>query len=302
MRSGSAPASIPTSGVHGPGPLALILPAALAATLVIAAPLVQLARLSTHGVSRFGRLGGFTGFENFVHLLADPALAGSAWRTLVWVAAVVGGTLLVSLPAALVLDQRFYGRGLARLIVLLPWSVSLSMTAVVWRRALNGETGLLNTVLRGLGLMDQPVAWLASAGSAFPIEVLVGVLVSVPFCTAILLGGLTTIPAELREAVRLDGAGPWQRCLHLTLPQLRPFLGIAVIFNVAYVSNSLPIIWVMTGGGPAGGTDILVTHLYKLAFVFGRLGDAAALSMLLFAGLLVAAVAIQRLALAAVHA
>ena len=279
-------------------PILLVMPSALAAAVVIAAPLAQLARMASHDVSRFGRIGQFRGLENFYHLASDPALPGAALRTLIWVVAVVGGTLLVSLPTALVLSRRFPGRSLARFIVLLPWSVSLSMTAVVWRRALNPETGLVNRVLRSLGLLDQPVAWLASAQLAFPIEVLVAVLVSVPFCTAIFLSGLTAIPEDLHEAARLDGAGVWARCRYLTLPLLKPFIGIAVIFNIAYVSNSLPIIWVMTGGGPAGGTDVLVTYMYKLAFVSGRLGDAAALSVLLFAVLLASGVAIQRLAVA----
>ena len=279
-------------------PILLVMPSALTAAVVIAAPLAQLALMASHDVSRFGRIGQFRGLDNFVRLAADPALPGAALRTLVWVVAVVGGTLLISLPTALILGRHFPGRSLARFIVLLPWSVSLSMTAVVWRRALNPETGLVNRTLRSLGLMDQPVAWLASARLAFPIEVLVAVLVSVPFCTAIFLSGLTAIPEDLHDAARLDGAGGWARCRYLTLPLLKPFIGIAVIFNIAYVSNSLPIIWVMTGGGPAGGTDVLVTYMYKLAFVSGRLGDAAALSMLLFAALLAAGVAIQRLALA----
>ncbi len=172
-------------------------------------------------------------------------------RTLVWTAAVVFGTVLVSVPVALILNTEFYGRGIARVIVMLPWSVSLTMMAIVWRWALNGESGLLNLTLQDLGLIDQKVVWLASAATAFPIQILIGILVSVPFTVTIFLGGLSSIPSDIYEAASTDGASSWQRFRTLTLPLMRPFINMAVVLNIIYVFNSFPIIWVLTGGGPS---------------------------------------------------
>ena len=98
-----------------------------------------------------------------------------------------------------------------------------------------------------------------------------------------LLGGLSSLPEDIYEAARIDGATAWQRFRHLTLPLLRPFINIALVLNIIYVFNSFPIIWVMTQGDPANSTDILVTYLYKLAFRYGRLDLAAALSLVMFA-------------------
>jgi multiple sugar transport system permease protein len=182
----------------------------------------------------------------------------------------------------LVLNLHFFGRTLARSLIMLPWAVSLTMTAIVWRWALNGQSGLLNLTLQELGVLSTPIAWLANGNTAFPIEIFVGILVSIPFTVTVLLGGLASLPADIYEAAAMEGATAWQQFHTLTLPLLRPFLNIAIVLNVIYVFNSFPIVWVMTEGGPANATDILVTYLYKLAFVFGRMGDAAAVSLIMF--------------------
>jgi len=297
VRRGRVPRQPPAWSV----PLTLILPSFLLAALIIAYPLYQLTTLAVHEVNRFGQLRGFVGVGNFAHVLSDPLFAGSAWRTLIWTAGVVGGTIALSGPVALILNRPFVGRGLARVLIMLPWAVSLTMTAVVWKWALNGQSGLFNVTLQDLGLIRAPIVWLGSANLAFAVEIVIGVLVSIPFCTSVFLGGLAAIPGDIYEAAALEGAGRWTQFRTLTLPLMRPFITIALVLNIIYVFNSFPIIWVMTQGGPANGTDILVTYLYKLAFVFGRLGDAAAVSLLMFAALLVFTLVYLRLILKRSH-
>ncbi len=278
-------------------PYLLTLPSLLLAAVVIFWPVWDLVQIATHDVSRFGQLRGTNGFANFSELFGDPDFIAALWRTGLWTVAVVGGALLLSLPVAIILNTDFYGRGLARVIVMLPWAVSLTMTAVVWRWALNGESGMLNSALRGLGLIDQNIQWLAQATTAFPMQVLIGILVTVPFTTTIFLGGLSSIPDDLYEAAALEGATPWQQFREITFPLLKPFINIAIVLNTIYVFNSFPIIWVMTQGGPANRTDILVTHLYKLAFRIGKLGEASAVSLVMFAILLVFTMIYVRLAM-----
>jgi multiple sugar transport system permease protein len=188
-------------------PYLLILPSFLLAGLIIVWPLKELVQIAAHDVNRFGQLRDFAGLANFEALFADPDFIASAWRTVVWTLGVVLGALLVSAPVALVLNGDFYGRGLARVIVMLPWAVSLTMTAIVWRWALSGESGMLNSALRGLGLMDTNVQWLATAATAFPMQILIGILATVPFTVTIFLGGLSSIQDELYDAAALEGAG-----------------------------------------------------------------------------------------------
>ena len=267
-------------------PFWMIAPSLALAFFIIGYPLYDLLNTSLHEVNRVGQLKDFAGLAHFRELARDPLFWGSFWRTLVWTVGVVGGTILISVPVALILNDDFAGRGVARVIVMLPWAISLTMTAIVWRWTLNGQAGMLNATLFQLGVIDRPIEWLATADTAFPMEIAIGILVSIPFTTTVFLGGLSSVPEDIYEAARIDGATGWQRFRYLTLPLLRPFVNIALVLNIIYVFNSFPIIWVLTQGGPANSTDILVTYLYKLAFRFGRLGEASAVSLVMFGALL----------------
>jgi multiple sugar transport system permease protein len=119
------------------------------------------------------------------------------------------------------------------------------------------------------------------------VEIGVGILVSIPFTVTILLGGLSSVPGDIYEAARIDGASAWQQFRKLTLPLLRPFVNMAILLNVIYVFNSFPIIWVMTQGGPDESTHILVTYLYEVGFRLGRPGQAAAVSLIMLVMLFV---------------
>jgi multiple sugar transport system permease protein len=263
-------------------PYALVLPGFVLASLIILWPLWQIGLLSLSSVNRFGIPRELIGFANYRAVLADPDFLRALGRTAIWTFGIVGGTILVAFPVALILNRDFYGRGIARVIIMLPWAISLTMMAIVWRWALSGESGMLNSALRGAGVIDTNVQWLAQAATAFPMQIMIGILVSVPFTVTIFLGGLSSIPDDLYEAAKLEGASAWAAFRDLTLPLMRSFLNIAVVLNTIYVFNSFPIIWVTTQGGPGNSTDILVTYLYKLGFRMGRLGDAAALSLMMF--------------------
>ncbi len=264
-------------------PWLLVLPSLVLACLIILYPFYEIVNLSVHEVSRFGQVRGFAGLRNFRQIFADPIFIGALLRTLERTAAVVGGTVLVSVPTALVLNQNFIGRGIARMIIMLPWAVSLPMAAIVWLWAFNGDYGMVNAILQQIGVSSRPIQWMARAETAFPVEIGVGILVSIPFTVTILLGGLSSIPDDIYEAARIDGASGWQQFRWMTLPLLSSFISIAVVLNVIYVFNSFPIIWVMTQGGPDNSTHILVTYLYELAFRLGRPAPAAAVSLAMLA-------------------
>ena len=228
-------------------PLLLILPSLLLAIAIIVYPFFVIVRLSLSNVSPFGQLRGFVGWANYAGALADPVFYGALWRTLVWTVTVVGGTVLISTPVALVLQQEFYGRAIARTIVMLPWALSLAMAAILWQWSFNADYGMINGILQNLGLISGPIHWMARADTAFPVEIGVGILVTIPFTTTIFQGGLSSTPTDIYEAARIDGASGMQQFRYLTLPLLKPFIQIAMVLNVIYVFNSFPIIWVMTG-------------------------------------------------------
>lgn len=278
-------------------PYVLIAPGFILAALIILWPLASITNIAVHDVNRFGVLRDYVGLENFGVIFADPEFLGALKRTAIWVFGIVAGSIIISIPVAMILNADFYGRGLARVIIMLPWAISLTMTAIVWAWALNGESGMLNSGLRALGILDRNVQWLAQAATAFPMQILIGILVTIPFTITIFLGGLSSVPDDLYEAARLEGANGWQIFREITLPLLKPFVNIAVVMNTIYVFNSFPIIWVTTQGGPAKSTDILVTYLYKLGFQYGRLDDASALSILMFVLLLAFTLLYVRLAM-----
>lgn len=278
-------------------PYLLVLPSILFAFWIIGYPIFDLAQMSLQTVNRFGTTTGFNDFSNYSRLFSHQLFLGCLYRTLVWTVFVVGGTVLLSVPIALALNQDFVGRHVARVIIMLPWAVSLTMSGIVWRWSLNGQFGMVNATLSQFGLLTEPVEWLATANTAFPIEIAIGILVSIPFTVTVILGGLSSLPADIFEAARIDGATPWQRFRYLTVPLIRPFLNIVLVLNFIYVFNSFPLIWVMTQGDPANSTDILVTWLYKLAFRYGELGVASALSIVMFLILLALTITYAALAM-----
>ncbi len=264
-------------------PFLLILPSLVLALTIIGYPFYEILRLSVSDVSRFGLVRGFAGTANFATVFADPIFRDALLRTFVWTVGVVGGTILASVPVALVLRRDFIGRGVARTIIMLPWSISLAMAAIVWLWSFNADFGMVNAMMMQAGLLSRPAQWMARPETAFPMEVLVGIVVSIPFTSTILLGGLSSIPNEVYEAAAIDGALGRQAFRHITLPLLAPFINIAIVLNVISVFNSFPIIWIMTQGGPDNSTHILVTYLYELSFRLGRPGQAAAVSLAMLA-------------------
>lgn len=276
-------------------PYLLIAPGLIMAGFIVLYPLYALINTSLREVNRFGMIRGFNEWKNYTEVFSEPLFHAALWRSVIWTGSIVVGTLLISVCVALVLNRQFYGRAVARVIVMLPWSVSLSLLTVVWRWALNGESGLLNHVLIQIGILDGPVVWLGNGTIAFTVEIIIGILVSIPFTTTILLGGLSAMPQDIYEAATMEGASAWHRFRTITLPLMRPFVNIAVVLNMINVFNSFPIIWILTEGGPANSTDILVTYLYKIAFKYGKLGEASVISLLMIVFLLICSIIYLRL-------
>jgi len=262
-------------------PLLYILPSFFLAATIISYPIIDLLFLSFNDVGAFGNTNGFVGLLNYKDVFNDELFFEVLLRTFYWTTSVVLGTIIISLPISLVLKEDFYGKSIATTIIMLPWVISLAMTAVIWKWILNPDYGMLNNILMNFGLISENISLLANANTAFPIQIFIGILVSIPFTVSVFMGGLSSIPKDIYEAAYLDGASYLKRFKTLTLPLLKPFINIAIILNMIYVFNSFPIIWIMTEGGPSNSTDILPTYLYKLAFKYGDIDLAACVSIIM---------------------
>lgn len=195
-------------------------------------------------------------------------------------AVVVAGSLAVGLGTALVVNERFVGRKAARIAVALPWAIPAVMAAVIWWWMFDSSFGVINWFLVKLRLVEAPVAWFNRPGTAFAAIATIMIWKGYPFMSVMLLAGLQAIPTELYEASKADGAGSIARFRYVTLPALRPVMGIALILIVLWVFREFPIIWLITGGGPIGATRTLAVATYETGFKFLRIGEAAALGVI----------------------
>ncbi|MBW4021535.1 MAG: sugar ABC transporter permease [Proteobacteria bacterium] len=265
-------------------PLIWVGPAMALIVVVVIWPVVIMIKTAFQHISPDGFILGWAGWRNFVFLWQEPDLPGILLRTCIWVATVVVGTMLISLALSQLFNQKFPGRRIARWALIAPWAASVMMTSIVFRWALDPNNGIINVVLHDLGLLQRfnsdASDWLGTPDRAFAWMIVVAIFVSVPFSTYALLAGLQSIPSDVYEAARVDGAGTWRTYLTITLPLLRPAFIVALLINVMNVFNSFPIIWEMTRGGPGHETSTTTTFMYQLKESY--IGESAAMSVVNF--------------------
>ena len=217
------------------------------------------------------------------HSLDDPL---NFWFilgvTVLWTAANVMLHVTIGVLLALALSRKWlWGKGVFRMLLILPWAIPNYITALIWKGMFTGETGAINSILHTFGLADT--SWFSSWSTSFAANVTANTWLGFPFMMVVALGALETIPRELYEAASVDGASAWQRFRHITLPHLRPALGPAVALGSIWTFNMFNVIFLVSGGKPGDSTNILVTDAYRWAFERGdRYGMAAAEATLIF--------------------
>ena len=270
-------------------PYLWIAPSIVLMAIFIVVPIFFVFRTAFSKVTKSGLIKGFNGIENFRVVLTNPDFALVLKNTLVWTIFVVVLSTVLGFILALLLNNKFRGRKIARAIVVFPWATTLVVQASIWTFIINTDFGTLNTLLKTLGIIEQNINWTPTPAAWFAWEIACGIFVTIPFVCFTALSGLQGIDSSYYEAATVDGASYWQKLFHITIPLVKPSLTVATVLNIIYVFNSFPIVWTMTKGDPAHLTDTLVTYLYKLAFYNGRQGEAAAVSVIGFLILLVCA-------------
>ena len=266
--------------------LLLMAPALLLLLAVFVWPLLDYAWLSLQAQSVFtGLQPEPVGLANWQRLLADGRFWQDAGQTLRFAVVSVGLELVLGLGFALLLHQRWRGRGVVRTLTLLPWALPTTVMALGWRWIFNDPNGPINALLQSLGLASVP--FLASPQLAWQTTVLADVWKTTPFVALLLLAGLQMIPADLYEAFALEGGSPWQSLWRVTLPLLRPYIFIVLLFRLAQALGVFELVVVLTGGGPASSTESLAVYAYLNAMRFLDFGYSATVMLGMFVLLLI---------------
>ena len=263
-------------------PYIWLLPSLILMAIFVVYPIVIVFKLSFSEISKSGVVGGFIGLDNYKEAVSLTAFPTVMKNTLYWVVSVVGLSTIIGFIVAMVLNQKFHGRKIARAIVVFPWATSLVVQASVWNYIIKAEYGNLNNLLLNLGIIKEAINWRSSYQIEFVWACGVGIFVTIPFVAFCVLSGLQSIDSSLYEAADIDGAGFWSKLRHVTIPLVKPSLTVSTVLNIIYVFNSFPIIYTMTKGAPANKTDTLITFLYMLSFYDRKKGPATALSVIGF--------------------
>ncbi|MFQ3620114.1 MAG: sugar ABC transporter permease [Spirochaetales bacterium] len=223
----------------------------------------------------------FIGFRNYLAAIQDPIFWISFQHTLIWIGGVITLQLLLGFCTALLLNQQFFWRGIARSLVLIPWVTPSVITALMWRWMYDGNRGVINDLLVRLGLLSRYFPWLANDKTALFAVMLALMWQGFPFFAIMILAGLQAIPDTLYEAAEVDGASTWQKFTRITLPMLVPILFTSLMLRIIWVANSLDIIYIMTGGGPGYSTYTLPVYSYIRAYKGMDFGYASTLAVFL---------------------
>ena len=261
-------------------PFLLLGPALLLMLLIVAYPLFQALRLSLFDASllRPDR-ARFVGLTNYLNVLRDPLFLRSLLNSTIWVVGCVTLQFTIGMLGALLLNREFPGRGLVRGLSLIPWATSGVLVSLMWTWMLDGNYGVINDILVRLGLISQYRPWLAlpiSLGGVIAANVWQGA----PFFAVMLLAAMQSVPQELYEAARIDGAGRFQQFRSVTIPLIMPTIVITTMLRIVWTANYMDLVFVMTGGGPGNASIILPVLSYITAYKKLKVGEATAMAVL----------------------
>lgn len=259
--------------------LAFLLPSAIPLALFTLGPMVAAAWIS---LTKWNLLlpPQFIGFDNYTKLLSDPRTGEIFLHTVYYIVGYLPLVYIGGLALALALNTALKGRSFLRGIYFLPVVTSWIVVALVWRWLLNPSTGVVNTVLASVGI-DGP-GWWTDPSWAMPSIILASAWKDLGFVMVILLAGLQAISPELYDAAKVDGAGWWRRTWSITIPLLSPSTFFVLVISLINGFQVFDQVYAMTGGGPAGASQVVVQQIYDLTFRYGRAGEASALSWMLF--------------------
>lgn len=267
---------------------AYLLPAAICLGGTVAFPILKAIHMSLYqNVLSRPQDYHFIGLGNYVRMVHDPTFWLTLQNSFVWVFFSVSLQFVLGFVAALLLNVEFKARAFFRTLNLLPWIIPGVVVGLVWEYLYQPNYGPLNDILRRMGLLTVPVAWLSEPTLAMAAVIFTNIWRGIPFFSIMILAGLQAIPDEVYEAATVDGASVTQRFWHITLPMLRPIIVVATATRIIWTFNYADLIFVMTSGGPANATQITSSYTLLTAYTDLDFGYAATLSVILLVIMLV---------------
>jgi multiple sugar transport system permease protein len=271
-------------------PYLLIAPALLVILSVVFVPAVNAILMSFQNYDlRRPSQTGFAGLANYIEIMKDPLFGEALVKTILWVVFGVGFQFIFGFILALLLNEKFKGRGFVRSVSLIPWVTPGVLIGLMWRWIYDGSYGVLNDILLKLGLIEHKIPFLAQESTAFPSVVVTIIWQGIPFFALMLLAGLQGVPRELYEAADIDGANAFQKLFSVTIPSIKNTIFVTTLLRIIWVANSVDVIFNMTGGGPAYSTQTLSVYIFNTATSL-NLGYSSAMSIILTLLLLLVAV------------
>ncbi len=262
-------------------PYALLSPAVIVTLAIVFFPMVQAAWMSLHDYVLFKPHSmPFVGLKNFINALHDEVFWISLKHTVIWIGITIPSQLLLGLAAAMLLNQEFPWRPLARALIIIPWALPSVVIGLMWVWIYDGNYGILNDFLLRVDIIKQSIPWLADPDTALYAIILTLTWQGFPFFAVMILAGLQSIPRSYYEAASIDGASKFRQFWHITLPGISGVLVTAVLLRTIWVANSIDVIYVMTGGGPGYSTYTLPLYAFIKARTNLDFGYGSALAVL----------------------
>ena len=258
----------------------ILLPTLLAFGLVIFYPTVRAFFESFTNASIYYE-AEFVGIENYINILNNPDFWEAFIHTLTLVVMAVGLQYVLGMAMALLLNEDLKGLGWVKYTIMIPWVIPVASTVVMFDWLVLPDYGLINMILRNIGLGHLTRYWFGDKNFAFPLVVIMHVWRNMPFYAITLYAGLKSIPKYFYEAADIDGASGWQKFFYITLPNLKYPSMIVIVLHVLWTFNNFDFIYLSTGGGPVGSTEVLATQIYQTAWNYYEYGHASAMGILM---------------------
>ena len=261
-----------------------VLPALIVMLIVIAYPIYYTIELSFYKTPGNLQMKDkiFVGFENYVTILTSESFRDVTINTVIWTVASTLIAFFLGVCAALALHREFTGRGILRALLLIPYVISAVAASYVWKWLYHSDYGVIGALSVQFGFTEEPINFIDNIHTVLPSLIVVNIWREFSFAMIMIMAGLQTVPDQLLRAAQVDGANTWQRFWHITVPHLSGVSMVTLLLLMVANFNSFIIPWVMTGGGPAGASDIWITQIYQIAFGRQRWGLASAYAVILF--------------------
>ncbi len=260
---------------------AFLFPSIVILSLFMFYPILYVFGMSLFETNKVGTLKDFVWLKNFAFVFRDSEFLSVVGRTIIWMVIGVSVKTFLGLFIALLLNVEYTGRKIARVLFILPWAAAVPISCMIWTLVVHPEYGLLNHTLSMLGIANPPI-WLGAPIPAFATTMWVDIWLGVPFMALVFLAGMQGIAHDLYDAAKIDGANKVQQFFYVTLPGLRDVLFVAFLLSSLWTFNDFNVIYILTKGGPAGTTEILITNIYKNGFQWLKFSNAAVMSVVTF--------------------